>query len=312
MRKTHNGVLLAVRKHKRFTDPAGFLSRFFFIGILTVLVWVLVFWLFRSHDIALPLPDDCNETASFRQMALTDDILKNWNQLQTEMDDDCYQILAVLMAATDFQTDTKEKTPDLPVSLEEYDVLADFYEEEYSDELALLSSSYETLLKDLVYFPVMKSSRQDSFGISYADGWLSDRAYQNTTHLHEGTDIMALNNERGYYPIVSMTDGIIENIGWLEKGGYRVGIRSPHGAYLYYAHLYRYAEGLEEGSTVKAGQLLGFMGDSGYSKVEGTVGNFDVHLHLGIYLQTEHYEELSVNPYRILKLLEENVVLGDY
>ena len=53
-----------------------------------------------------------------------------------------------------------------------------------------------------------------------------------------------------------------------------------------------------------AGELLGFMGDSGYSAIEGTVGNFDVHLHVGMYLRTDHYEELSVNPYWVLKYLE--------
>ena len=46
------------------------------------------------------------------------------------------------------------------------------------------------------------------------------------------------------------------------------------------------------------------MGDTGYSQVEGTTGNFPVHLHVGIYLQTDHHEEMSVNPYWVLKYLE--------
>ena len=54
------------------------------------------------------------------------------------------------------------------------------------------------------------------------------------------------------------------------------------------------------------------MGDTGYSKVEGTVGNFDVHLHLGIYLQTEHFEELSVNPYWILRYIENKRLVFEY
>ena len=47
------------------------------------------------------------------------------------------------------------------------------------------------------------------------------------------------------------------------------------------------------------------MGDSGYGTEEGTVGMFDVHLHVGIYIKTEKYKELSVNPYWILKYLED-------
>lgn len=54
------------------------------------------------------------------------------------------------------------------------------------------------------------------------------------------------------------------------------------------------------------------MGDSGYSKVEGTVGNFDVHLHLGIYIKTKNYNEISVNPFWILKYLESKTLSFSY
>ena len=58
---------------------------------------------------------------------------------------------------------------------------------------------------------------------------------------------------------------------------------------------------------MKAGDLLGFMGDTGYSKVEGTTGNFPVHLHLGIIINYEG-EEISVNPYPALKYVEDRRV----
>ncbi len=87
-----------------------------------------------------------------------------------------------------------------------------------------------------------------------------------------------------------MTDGIIEKIGWLEMGGWRIGVRAPGGAYLYYAHLYSYAGDFKEGDRIKAGELIGYMGDTGYGKTEGTRGNFDVHLHVGIYIKTDHNE----------------------
>ncbi|HPU63496.1 MAG TPA: M23 family peptidase, partial [Mobilitalea sp.] len=61
---------------------------------------------------------------------------------------------------------------------------------------------------------------------------------------------------------------------------------------------------LKEGDYVVAGQLLGFMGDSGYGK-EGTIGKFDVHLHLGIYVPSGN-TEISVNPYWVLKILEDS------
>ena len=120
----------------------------------------------------------------------------------------------------------------------------------------------------------------------------------------EGCDIMGTERPRGYYPVVSMSDGVVEKVGWLEKGGWRIGIRAPGGAYLYYAHLYGYSREWQEGDAVKAGELLGFMGDTGYSTVEGTTGNFEVHLHVGIYMKTDHEDEMSINPYWVLKYLQ--------
>ena len=56
---------------------------------------------------------------------------------------------------------------------------------------------------------------------------------------------------------------------------------------------------------MRAGEFLGFMGDSGYSKIEGTVGNFDVHLHVGIYVEQPDGGEASVNAFWPLTFLEE-------
>lgn len=160
---------------------------------------------------------------------------------------------------------------------------------------------YQAVLNDVEYFPIAK----DIVGhetTAFDNSWLSERTYGGK-RFHEGTDIMTSNNKRGYFKVISMTDGVIEKKGWLEKGGYRLGIRSKSGGYYYYAHLYEYARDLEEGSQVKAGQFLGTAGDSGYSKIEGTVGNFDVHLHIGIYLDIDG-KETSINPYWILKYLK--------
>ena len=115
---------------------------------------------------------------------------------------------------------------------------------------------------------------------------------------------MASVQVRGYYPIVSVSDGIVEKMGWLPQGGYRIGIRSRQGVYYYYAHLAEYEEGITEGMDITAGQLLGYMGDTGYSEVEGTTGNFPVHLHFGMYLDVDGKGEVSFNPYYLLGMLE--------
>ena len=163
------------------------------------------------------------------------------------------------------------------------------------------SKALAAIYNDIKFFPVLKSNSSD-YWVSYDNSYGADRNY-NGKYKHEGIDIMAENNISGYYPVISVTDGVVENMGWLEKGGYRVGIRSNSSGYFYYAHLYRYEKEWSEGDEVRAGELLGYMGDSGYGP-EGTTGMFDVHLHLGVYLKTDHYEELSVNPYWILRFLE--------
>ena len=63
---------------------------------------------------------------------------------------------------------------------------------------------------------------------------------------------------------------------------------------------------IKSGEKVQAGDILGFMGDTGYGE-EGTVGAFPVHLHLGIYICTANFEELSVNPYWILKAAQKKI-----
>ena len=157
---------------------------------------------------------------------------------------------------------------------------------------------------DVRYFPVAEFTNNPKQTVSYVNAWMAERNY-NGKGVHEGTDIIATKNERGLYPIISMTDGVVTKMGWLEKGGYRIGITTKSGAYFYYAHLDSYAN-LEIGDEVKAGDILGYMGDSGYGP-EGTVGKFVVHLHLGIYLY-EDEKEVSVNPYWVLRYIENRTV----
>ena len=156
-----------------------------------------------------------------------------------------------------------------------------------------LKTAYEAIWNDLQVFPVSKE------GISYENSWMFERNYGGKRG-HEGTDLISTENLSGYYPVISITDGTVEKMGWLEQGGYRVGIRSPSGGYFYYAHLDSFSEDIWIGKKIKAGQMLGYMGDTGYGE-EGTTGKFPVHLHLGIYIGSD---EVSINPYWILRWLE--------
>lgn len=162
-------------------------------------------------------------------------------------------------------------------------------------------SMCNAIWNDVEYFPVPESSRHKSYTVDFADSWMGERTYGGRRG-HEGTDIMASENTPGLYPVVSMSDGTVASKGWLEKGGWRIGIAAPSGGYYYYAHLASYAD-IEEGDKVRAGEVIGFMGNSGYGP-EGTTGMFATHLHVGIYIYPGGVET-SVNPYWVLRFLEE-------
>lgn len=161
----------------------------------------------------------------------------------------------------------------------------------------------DAIRADLQIFPIPESTLHPKYTVSYEDSWMTARSFGGERG-HEGTDLMLSPDRRGIFPVLSMTDGVVEKQGWLPQGGYRLGIRSDRGIYYYYAHLYDYAEGIEEGTIVVSGQLLGFAGDTGYSNIEGTVGNFPVHLHVGIYYNDTQGQETAVNPYPFLQGLE--------
>lgn len=173
------------------------------------------------------------------------------------------------------------------------------------------------ILSELQFFPLafQNEHRETTWKTepvicNYEDSWQSPRTFGGVRR-HEGTDLMTTRNERGIYPVISMTDGTLEQMGWLKLGGWRIGIRSASGTYYYYAHLESYAPDLEAGMAVHAGQLLGFAGDSGYG-TEGTTGQFTVHLHVGIYIHHSTDKEEAINPYPYLKPLEQHRIYADY
>ena len=110
-------------------------------------------------------------------------------------------------------------------------------------------------------------------------------------------------------------DQVVDAIGWNQYGGWRIGIRSfDNLRYYYYAHLrqnFPYAEGLEAGSIVTAGDVIGYMGHTGYSATEN-VNNIDVtHLHWGLELifseeRREAGYEIWVDVYPLTRFLEKH------
>ena len=114
-------------------------------------------------------------------------------------------------------------------------------------------------------------------------------------------------------PIIAVESGIVEAIGWNQYGGWRLGIRSfDKKRYYYYAHLrknYPYQSRLKEGSIVQAGDVIGYLGRTGYSTTENTNNIDESHLHFGIQLifdesQKEGNNEIWINCYELAKFLK--------
>lgn len=116
-------------------------------------------------------------------------------------------------------------------------------------------------------------------------------------------------------PVISIESGIVECLGWNQYGGWRIGIRSfDKKRYYYYAHLRKdrpYAAGLYVGKAVKAGDVIGYTGRTGYSRKEN-VNNIDTpHLHIGMQLIFDEKlkdspNQIWVDLYGISKLLLKN------
>ncbi len=125
---------------------------------------------------------------------------------------------------------------------------------------------------------------------------------------HLGNDLMGALGT----PIVAVEGGVVEALGWNRYGGWRVGIRSYDSKrYYYYAHLKKdapFAPRLAVGDMVQPGDLLGFMGRTGYSDRENTNNIETVHLHFGLQLifdesQKECNSEIWIDVYNIVRLL---------
>ena len=161
------------------------------------------------------------------------------------------------------------------------------------------------IIKECSVFPAAKNEnvkRVDKVNFYYENGYGDGRSFGGK-RKHEGIDIMSSVDKKCLFKIRSVSDGTVEKKGWLKLGGYRLGIRSDSGIYYYYAHLASYADNIKCGDRVKAGQFIGYMGNTGYGP-EGTNGMFATHLHLGIYLYPDG-KETSYNPYWILRLARE-------
>lgn len=149
-------------------------------------------------------------------------------------------------------------------------------------------------------------------GYSYGhyDDFGDSRSY-GYKRRHLGNDLLGSVGT----PIIAVETGRIEVMGWNQYGGWRIGIRSLDGTrYYYYAHLRKnhpFNNSLAEGDIVTAGDVIGYMGMTGYSRKENVNNIKTPHLHFGMQLifdesQKDGVNQIWIDVYPIVKLLHAN------
>lgn len=156
----------------------------------------------------------------------------------------------------------------------------------------------EPVAHDGMVFPVARSTWYSV--INFDNDWHAPRlrlidGKWRQVGIHEGNDIFA---EPGT-PILAVTDGTVERVGWTFYSGWRVGVRDRAGRYWFYAHMEGFAAGIRPGAQVAAGDALGRVGNTGYGATPGHKDEFTHHLHLGIQEATGEWSD----PYPLLRRL---------
>lgn len=155
------------------------------------------------------------------------------------------------------------------------------------------------------FSPIAKGfpySDYDDFGASRSYGYKRN---------HLGHDMLGQTGT----PVVCVESGYVEALGWNQYGGWRIGIRSfDKKRYYYYAHLrqgFPYQPELKEGSVVLGGDVIGYMGHTGYSTTEDVNNIDETHLHFGMQIifdesQKDGNNEIWIDCYQIANFLYRN------
>ncbi len=189
-----------------------------------------------------------------------------------------------------------------------YDAILHEFIGEYEIEVPNAGTEGKTYIKKYgvkAYLPIAKN-----YSFSHYDDFGNARSY-GYKRVHLGNDLMGSIGT----PIVAVESGTVEALGWNQYGGWRIGIRSfDKKRYYYYAHLRKdhpYVKDLTEGQIVKAGDVIGYLGMTGYSTKEN-VNNINVpHLHFGMQLifdesQKEGTNQIWVDVYQLIEFLRKN------
>jgi murein DD-endopeptidase MepM/ murein hydrolase activator NlpD len=97
--------------------------------------------------------------------------------------------------------------------------------------------------------------------------------FRADTGFHEGSDLFAPEGT----PLVAVQSGVLHNVGWNRLGGWRLWVEDTHGNWFYYAHLSAYSPIAKNDAHVNAGDVIGFVGNTGDAQGGPTHLHFEIH-----------------------------------
>jgi murein DD-endopeptidase MepM/ murein hydrolase activator NlpD len=137
-------------------------------------------------------------------------------------------------------------------------------------------SAEERLARGRFVFPVYGDVRcADDFGAARQIG------------AHQGNDCFAAFGS----PVLAVADGTLNRVGTLPISGNRLWLKTERGDAFFYAHLSAFGPEAVSGRKVKAGTLLGFVGNTG--DAEPTPPHVHFEIHPG--------DKEAIDPYEILQ-----------
>ena len=124
--------------------------------------------------------------------------------------------------------------------------------------------AYKSRLRSTAFiFPVRGSTRIGGpFGAARAD-----------TGSHQGNDLFANFGT----PVVAVADGTVQNVGSLKISGNRLWVYADSGDQFFYAHLSAFSPDAVDGKHVKAGTVLGYVGNTGDAEPTPPHLHFEIH-----------------------------------
>ena len=200
-------------------------------------------------------------------------VIVEYSKLQDELSDEELAIVAETMEATGERNQAKILVEERAAQVEQAEL-----------EVLTYENASEGFVPNAV-FPVARP-----FSTPLINSYGFDRARGTAdSHWHEGIDIFGpLGTD-----LLAAEAGTITKIGNGRLGGRTVWLTGVSGSKWYYAHLHGFAPGLTIGQKVEAGDVIGYLGDSGNAR--GT----PPHLHLEIHPP----DKRVINPYPQLYVL---------